>query len=226
MGSGIRFGHSDSDRAAILVFRSARKITLFSLGRECWVLAIEFSVNQRQGWPSLFLDWPGNVSKNKDGHPCLWLAKIFNFSSSIPRRTDFDETWHEASIQYPLPSSCFWGDQKTNMYELSTLRHAVLVMIPHIVWLASRLCLISYYSFVHHNTVLCYWIKVFIYNWHDLVTKSVSMSISHAACCHHNLYIYHKHDKSLLVFWHGENFINIMLPFTDDPPSGASVKAA
>ena len=48
-------------------------------------------------------------SKNKDGADLVsdWL-KIFNFSSSIACRTEFDETWHEASIQCPLPSFFFF----------------------------------------------------------------------------------------------------------------------
>ena len=74
--SAIERGSPTMDNSYIFVFWSPQK---HKLGRGHWILAscqvssksvlraieeekLKILANQRQGWPSLFLDWPGNVS--------------------------------------------------------------------------------------------------------------------------------------------------------------------
>ena len=59
----------------------------------------------------------GPIRKTRwHGRPGLWLAETFFRLLLWNRRTEFDETWHEASSQHPLPSLCSSGrSEKTDV---------------------------------------------------------------------------------------------------------------
>ena len=94
-------------------------------------------------------------SKNKDDHPCrrLWLAEGFSNSplqwlaernlTKLDMKQVFNVFYQVSGVRFFFVCFFFLGgggggrgvdrnSRKTNMYELSTLRHAVLVMIPQL----------------------------------------------------------------------------------------------
>ena len=136
------------------VFRADRKTKMTALSESEWLRYIRLSLRTEfdQTWQeasaqcllqvsSCFSD----QSKNKDDHPCrrLWLAEGFSTSplqslaernlTKLDMKQVFNVFYQVSGVRF------FWGgggggvdrnSRKTNMYELSTLWHAVLVMIP------------------------------------------------------------------------------------------------
>ena len=145
------------------VFRADRKTKITALSELEWLrhirlpLRTEFDQTWQEASAQCLLQVSlcfSDQSKNKDDHPCLCMIGwgIFNFSSSIVCGSEFDKTWYSWSkysnyVFYQVSLFFFFffffffeggggvdrNSRKTNMpYELSTLRHAVLVIIPQL----------------------------------------------------------------------------------------------
>ena len=136
-------------------FRAERKTNMAALSESEWLRHIRhpFKTEFDQTWQEASTQCLLRTSKfvffgpiQKQRWPPLSLIGwvIFKFSSSIACGAEFDETWHEASIQCPLPSLWVFcwgggGDRK------QICRSYQLYVMPYYCRLASRLCLISYY---------------------------------------------------------------------------------
>ena len=175
------------------VFRADRKSKMTALSESEWLRYIRLSLRTEfdQTWQEASAQCLLQVSlcfsdqsKNKDDHPCrrLWLTEGFSTSplQSLAERnlTKLDmkqvfNVYQVSGVRFFL--WLFWGEgggvdrnsRKTNMYELSTLRHAVLVMISQLCGslqgfalfhIITSLILVRFCSFLYQHS----WHVIFI----------------------------------------------------------------